>query len=325
LDQADWQHLREGIHTSARERLLHLAAEGVVRLAISYAHVLEIGGMESGSNERLLMLGTVPGLFLFDEYPDRLMERSAYALTSAARRESFVMAAPAATPATTASLREACAELKPVRGALNLFATFRERHRQTETGMTSADHARSSVGAAAIARGDADAVIEVIRKQGAHVGPVREKFIRLLSRAVSAVASLPAVEKNLGPISRRMDQSFVGSVLPHLDEETRASRSTKDQVFRLWSQQRHSADWASLVAHAAVSSAQRTGGVAIDRSAVVDRLHSVFAPWCSVFTCDKRNADPLRRALSGLSETKVVRTRQLDHVALAALELGRNT
>lgn len=314
LDQADWQYVLDGSFPDASAQLLQWAKDGEISLVISGAHVIEIGGLNRGYQPRIDLVGNLPGVFVFAEYPDVLACRSARALTDAAFLREQPFHPPAVAPTTVAGLQEACDELRPAGAYVAQAASFDEQIRRLRGRSGKRALAEGANGAAAIARGDVEAVVRLLSKTGVHVGPLRRRFASALCSLGKAFAEHPGIAPFVPPIADGWDRDFSETVVHCLPEEIRASRAAKDQVFNLWRKGPHQAAWSALVVQAAVGRSQRESGEASTRSSWMDRWHSVYAPWCSLFTCDQRNAAPIAKALNGLAPTTIVKTRQLPQV-----------
>ncbi|HBQ14099.1 MAG TPA: hypothetical protein DEF51_24205 [Myxococcales bacterium] len=294
-----------------------------MRFLVSHELLEEVGGLVAGWQDAIDHLRAFPGTM----YCPNLMANTLW------KADSLRLAAESGC---TASVARTVFEAEPL--ATRAISWFEQQRdfaravhkvkdaataiqkisRGADAGRAKSERLSGEAAARAVLLGDVDGVR---RQPGAAAEQVVQQLLDAVQPHIKRLQRLGYVP----PVEVQSDPAFLSIVMPHLPVEVRQDQPSMARVAVAWRDNRFASVTQSIVASAAVLRWVHYRDVPADATkdpfATGDRLdaeHAAYAPLVHVFTCDKRTAPEVERALKEAgSGTQVVRATKIDKIVAA--------
>jgi hypothetical protein len=320
LDTSDWSYLETGRHPSAGSLLRSLAESGRVRFVVTFDHIAEIAGLESGLHSRLTFMHAFPGTVMVRASGSQLLRLAACDLAIEMTGRALDAKELPCSPFADESLPELVS-------AAESFATVREFQGEfaaisAETNREGGQHRKSRL------ERDADRKLDRL----ARAGKDREVEEHLRATAQRAGHASSTDDRSLMEFYRRAaseglmapcagaDRVFDLLVTSELPTWIASNEKLMGALLKLWSDPEALDVMSPALACAkrllnSVASSHKPQKIS---STEHDKNHAVFAPMVDVFTCDSRAQPIIETALARARiRTAVLTTDSLSEVAEA--------
>ena len=305
LDQSAWSAVDAEPGSDFTQQLAAWGRSGLASYLVSWEVLIETAALGPGRQKRWEALRALPGSVLAPELTvEAMLQRDGQALAAHAAGSPMPPAwevhAQPLSFTSTAELEAQVKRLMRLRGHLFASAHATRVGRKADRGKTKEQRRRQEVRTAALLRGDA---AEFIRLSERPMNAGHRAVARMLARVASAAAAWAYARGYLAPYHKRLDPIFFTCVMPFLPTAVRQDGKLLRRVAAAWNRGEAPGVAPSLACEAAVATRAHYARVRDDEddypgSENVDRRHVVYAPIVDVFTCDTRNADPIRRVLA---------------------------
>lgn len=316
LDTADWAYLEEGKAPDVVTFLSELGETGAAVFVVSHEHWVEVAGLSHGLARRLDFIRRFPGTQRVVGSTNGLLAFDAQQLVRAVSGRGAAGASLPLEPLAGVPLSE-------LRRWVEHFGRF---VRAVDKHSTSLQRSRRALGDArtakairaehrnlgAFLRGDAEGVVRHLARGGRVPGRAQNWLLRKSVSLVGRVAGelhrrgrLPFAELTYDPV-------FSATVVPLLESAARTNPEVLDAIYAYWRTRGNRSVAPSLACQAALAERlEMQPDLRLLKSEAADARHAAYAPLVDLFTCDKRNRDPLRKALAEIGcSTLVVGTKR---------------
>jgi len=322
LDTADWSYLEEGRDPESERVLRDLGEVGDACFVVTFDHLVEISGLESGRGSRVAYLQNFPGTVLLSVSGIQVLSTSTRNFVAQSLGLSTVT-----LDLPTQRMRDL--SVASLLDEIDKFRMWREVQ-----GIGARLETSSMVGTTKKKRESKNSLMRVARKGSVamlreHI--MREETFRPGIRGLVQVGAMHALVKlqgwmaqnGIGIPATRREQAFERLIVPSLPREIRRSSTAMSTLRTSWKNEAATADVSPAVAcSAAIEVASNPSKDPVKfRSSENDKHHAAFAAMMHVFTCDKRvqpSVDSTLRA--GRRAVRVIRTQRLHEVVAAVRE-----
>jgi hypothetical protein len=323
LDTADWAYLEAGRAPAEEAALRDLGRTGV-QFVVSFDHIVELAGLESGLISRFEFLRTFPGTLLYKCSGEQLIALYARSFTAQVLGFDIQPQEFLATPMnmlSVADLRVMMPRLRVLRAAQRMYATLisgaapiglRQNKKERDQKAKIRRLARSG--------SSPEELHEYLRDKSLLKPGMRAVAQRFAASVLCSVAQW-GIAHGIASMAPAPDEEFEKIIGVGLTRKIRSSTDAMKALHAAWS------DTGSLISKspglACIAGIRRelapTKDVQKISSTEIDIRHVAFAPQVDVFTCDKRihrvAAEVIAKAELNVS---VLRTGHLKEVAVAA-------
>ena len=319
LDQADWAGLEARSHNGpAADAFRQLGAGGRALFVLSPFHLVETVGLREGLDQRLRFLRSLDGTYLMTPEAggvEEMLARRLYGVLSGLDPPPVSLVAQQLATTQPEVLEEIVTPFRVVRRFVGWGAGAEQTARSARS-KPGDDAARF---ASNFLSGDMSR-LEAGMRRGGH-GSLRIRIAKTVSRLVSPILSRldpSMVELRDEPLLRSHVAAHFPKDVPNQVSALRELRVLRRDHDR-WCRTAPELACSLAVRETLQNDLRRTYSSSDD----LDASHALYAPIVDIFTCDKRNAEPIRRVLAKAGRTtEVVRSGRLEDVAAA---VGRAT
>ena len=316
LDQADWSYLEDGRAADAERELRELAEDHPLLFLISMEHFVETGGLNVGVAKRLSYLKSFPGTMWVATEGTTLVKNSADALVDMAlrgrERAPLELQLWPLENLSLAELENMVNVARLMRVAYSMGAKAETHARSTRKGMKKRTLQSQEKYVGHFIDGNWGKVRKHLEKKG--IGGVRQWPGRLLMWLTSGAFSYAKRKGLWGITGARYDPVFNTWVYMHIDRDIRRNADHLTAIRKVWKDEKQRCSVAPELSCAVsiVESVFWNSARTYSISEEIDPFHAAHAPLVDIFTCDKRNEQPLRRVFrSGGLRTVLLRTKHL--------------